>query len=149
MLNKRVGSLALLGLLATVGSACSSSRTKTNDTAEAAGVSTGSSSEQMAETVRSATRRLEKWIAETDPQSGKTKFRCDLRRTESFMNPYVATCGYWLYDDVEIEYQFGLQQDHWVFTKGTWTAHHANGREHVSDHNGGAERRQLAAFLSD
>lgn len=99
--------------------------------------------------IKSAVARWEQWIKQTDPDTGKVKFRCDLRKTDSLMSPYVATCGYWLFDDVEIEYTLAQQEGKWVFTKGTWTAHHSGGRTVVTDHNGGSERDKLEEFLNE
>lgn len=96
---------------------------------------------------KAAAEEWENWIKHSDPESGKTKFRYDLRKTDSLLSPYVATFGYWLFDDVEIDYVFSFQEGEWVFTKGTWTAHHSGGRVAVTSHNGGAERAKLETLL--
>lgn len=99
--------------------------------------------------IKAAVARWEQWLNQSDPDSGKVNFRCDLRKTDSLMSPYVATCGYWLFDDVEIDYTLALQDGKWVCTKGTWTAHHSRDRVVVKEINGGSESEKLEELLND
>jgi hypothetical protein len=112
----------------------------------------------MADKVQSAAARFEEWLKREE--SDVSGFSCDLVKTDSLMTPVIATISYFQSGqrgspgnpgkgDIVIEYVFGQQNGRWVFTKGTWTAYHYDGRVNVSAFSNQKEVAQLEHFLNE